>query len=70
MRHTYSGISDGHAECEDCDWRSSSYKNALATAARHADAYGHTVSAEQVVNVTYANDAEHQRRQARSSASS
>lgn len=40
-------------ECKGCSWESSSYKNGLAIAARHAQATGHTVVAEQTIVVTY-----------------
>lgn len=38
----------GHAivECEDCDWKTQSYKNAQAIAKIHADKHGHKVRGE------------------------
>lgn len=57
MRHTFTGISHAQANCYDCGWQTFSYKNALANAARHHDAYGHTVHVEQVLSVTYTSDA-------------
>lgn len=49
----HSGVLDAQAECADCPWTSTQYKNALATAARHAQTYGHTVRVEQTIGVTY-----------------
>lgn len=52
-RNTYTGILGCEARCEDCDWETEA-KNALANAARHADAHPtHTVHAEQMLGVTY-----------------
>lgn len=52
-KNSYTGILGCHAECEDCDFKVES-KNALGTAARHADAHpDHTVHVEQVLGVTY-----------------
>jgi len=52
MKHHYAVI---HAivECEDCDWKSSSYKNAQAIAAIHAKKHGHKVSGELGVSFGY-----------------
>lgn len=55
MKHavdTYSGIAEVLAGCE-CGW-SSSAKNALANAKRHATATGHVVVVLQQLSVTYA----------------
>jgi len=30
------GVTHAIAECEDCEWRNEGYKNAQATAAKHA----------------------------------
>lgn len=52
-RNTYTGVLDVQADCRDCDW-SSEARNALANAARHADAHpDHEVNVEQVLGVTY-----------------
>lgn len=48
-----SGIVHGTANCEDCGWYNGNYKNALATAAKHSDKYGHTVHVEIGTVVTY-----------------
>lgn len=34
------------AECQDCDWTATAYKNAQALAAIHAKKYKHIVSGE------------------------
>ena len=34
------------AECEDCGWTASNYKNAQAIAAKHAKSKGHKVNVE------------------------
>jgi hypothetical protein len=41
------------AQCQECPWQNSNYKNALATAARHAEATGHEVIVEQRIVVIY-----------------
>lgn len=54
-RNTYTGILGVHAWCDgrDCGWTLEA-KNALAVAARHADAHpDHEVHVEQVLGVTY-----------------
>jgi len=43
------------AECNDCDWISTNWKNAQATGARHAKAHNHFVRVETVL-VTYYNE--------------
>ena len=40
------GVVHGWAECQDCTWTSSSYKNIQAIASRHATAHGHRVVGE------------------------
>lgn len=50
---TESGKVHEVANCADCDWHNGNYKNALATAARHAKATGHTVNIEQGISITY-----------------
>lgn len=39
--------------CEDCDWKTESYKNAQAIAAKHAKHYGHKVSGELTISIGY-----------------
>lgn len=48
-----SGVIHALASCDDCGWENGNYKNALATAARHAQASGHTVHCEQAISVVY-----------------
>jgi hypothetical protein len=50
---TKSGKVDERAWCLDCDWQAKNWKNALATAARHAKATGHTVECEQGISIVY-----------------
>jgi len=52
MKYWYAVV---HAivECEDCDWRSESYKNAQAIAKNHAEKYGHRVHGELGVDFGY-----------------
>lgn len=45
MKKEY-GVVHGLAECQDCSWESSSYKNIQAIAAVHAKKYGHRVTGE------------------------
>jgi len=45
MKRKY-GVVHGLAECQDCGWSTTSYKNAQALAARHAAHYGHRVIGE------------------------
>ena len=40
------GVIHGIAECKDCGWTTTTYKNAQATAAKHARAHGHEVHGE------------------------
>jgi len=35
LKNRYSGIVAAMAECNDCDWKTDSYKNALANASLH-----------------------------------
>jgi hypothetical protein len=39
--------------CEDCDWKTGSYKNAQAIAKIHAKRYGHKVSGELGIAIGY-----------------
>lgn len=45
MRYSY-GVVHAIVECEDCDWRTESYKNAQACAKIHAQKYKHNVKGE------------------------
>ena len=40
------------AECQDCAWFLHSY-NALGTAARHSDAFQHSIRTRKVKDITY-----------------
>ena len=40
------GVVHAIVECRDCDWKTSSYKNAQAIAKIHADKHGHKVEGE------------------------
>jgi hypothetical protein len=50
---TRSGKVDERAWCLECEWSNANYKNALATAARHAKASGHEVHCEQGISIVY-----------------
>lgn len=50
--YTYSVV-HGLAECQDCGWKTSSYKNAQALAAQHARRYGHQVRGELGIAFSY-----------------
>ena len=52
MKRAY-GVVHGLAECEDCDWKTASYKNAQAIAARHAKTHGHKVVGELGISFEY-----------------
>ena len=52
MSYSY-GPTSAVVECQDCDWRSESYKNAQAIAARHAKAHGHRVLGNVVIAFSY-----------------
>jgi hypothetical protein len=55
------GITHGMAECLDCGWSTQQYKNAQATAARHAKAHGHKVSVEIAMSGYYDGRAEREK---------
>lgn len=55
MTYTY-GVVHGQARCTDCEWETSSYKNAQAIAASHARRYGHHVEGEVGIAFTYSGD--------------
>ena len=52
MKYHYAVI---HAQvwCEDCDWKTESYKNAQAIAKIHAKKHGHKVSGELGIDFGY-----------------
>jgi len=41
------------AECKDCNWRTESYKNGQAIAAKHAKKYKHVVAVDVGLMVEY-----------------
>jgi len=52
MQYQY-GVVHGLAACDDCGWKTESYKNAQANAARHARAHCHRVHGEIGCAYTY-----------------
>lgn len=40
-------------ECQDCEWKTQSYKNAQAIAKKHAEKYGHRVSGDLGIDFGY-----------------
>jgi hypothetical protein len=47
------GVVSAIVECEDCLWRTESYKNAQAIAKIHAKKYGHRVRGELGIGFGY-----------------
>jgi len=47
------GVVHGTVECEDCDWKTESYKNAQAIAKIHAKTHGHRVRGELGITFGY-----------------
>jgi hypothetical protein len=47
------GVIHAVVECEDCEWKSTSYKNAQATAKIHAKRYGHKVVGDLGISFFY-----------------
>ena len=47
------GVVHGVAYCLDCEWKTDSYKNAQAIAAKHAKHYGHRVDGELGIAFSY-----------------
>ena len=47
------GVSHAIAACVDCGWSATTYKNAVALAAKHARHHGHLVKAEQMISIEY-----------------
>ena len=52
MSYKYSVV-HGIAECDDCCWKTESYKNAQAIAKIHAKRYGHKVRGELGISFEY-----------------
>ena len=52
MKYSY-GVIAAYVKCEDCDWEAKSYKNAQATAKRHAQHYKHRVTGELTIHFSY-----------------
>jgi hypothetical protein len=50
---THSGKIHEQAWCVTCGWSNGNYKNALATAKRHAESTGHEVRIEQGISIVY-----------------
>lgn len=57
MTYTY-GVVHGIAECKNCGWSTHTYKNAQATAKKHAEKYGHFVVGELGISFSYTGDAQ------------
>lgn len=57
MKRSY-GVHHCVVECETCGWRSESYKNGQAIAAKHAKKYFHKVSGDLGISFTYDNQDE------------
>ena len=52
MKYSY-GVIHAIVRCEDCDWKTTSYKNAQAIAKIHAKHYGHHVHGELGIGFSY-----------------
>jgi len=52
MKHSY-GVVHGTAYCEDCDWKTESYKNAQAIAKIHAKKYKHRTHGDLGIAFSY-----------------
>jgi hypothetical protein len=52
MTYSY-GVIHAYVVCEDCDWKTESYKNAQAIAKIHAKRYGHRVHGELGISFFY-----------------
>ena len=52
MKYSY-GVVHAIVECEDCGWRTESYKNAQAIAKIHAKKHGHRVHGELGIAFSY-----------------
>lgn len=58
MNYSY-GVVHGVARCLDCEWETSSYKNAQAISKIHANKHGHRVEGELGVAFSYDNRGGH-----------
>jgi hypothetical protein len=54
MSKYWYGVVSAFVECEDCSWKTESYKNAQALAAIHAKKYGHRVRGD--LNISFGYD--------------
>ena len=52
MSYSY-GVVSAWVKCEDCGWKTESYKNAQALAKIHAKKYGHKVRGELGISFDY-----------------
>jgi hypothetical protein len=52
MSYSY-GVVHAVVWCNDCDWKTESYKNAQAIAKIHAKRYGHKVSGDLGISFWY-----------------
>ena len=52
MKYNY-GVVHAIVECDDCDWRSESYKNAQAIAKIHAKSHKHRVHGDLGIVFSY-----------------
>jgi len=52
MKYSY-GVVHAIVECDDCEWKTFSYKNAQAIAKIHAQKYGHRVIGELGIGFSY-----------------
>lgn len=52
MKYSY-GVIHAYFECDDCGWKTTSYKNAQAIAAIHARTHKHNVDGEIANRVAY-----------------
>ena len=52
MKRTY-GVVHANIRCLDCEWETTSYKNAQAIAAIHARKYKHRIEGEIGIHITY-----------------
>jgi hypothetical protein len=52
MKYSY-GVIHAVVWCEDCDWKTGSYKNAQAIAKIHAQHFKHNVSGELGISFSY-----------------
>lgn len=67
MIHTWTGVVAITAVCETCGW-SAYTRNALGLAAQHARRLDHSVNVEQILSISYLNDADSSALEARKAA--